>query len=354
MGRNRFVTDRQLKADLDTGGTMIAHLLLEAVALAKLNGSEKGVLLYLWRRTYGWVDRQTGQKHKRAEISLAQFADALGTTRSYASRVVNGLVRHNVILRHNYEPGKVPTYEMNTWVSSWDPSCIDVKQLERNLDQGLYTHAGVIQSDNSCTDAEQLHGSTVQGLSDCVTPLLSDCATVDKAQEQAECGVEGSGNKELKERATATAAKSLCARAYEDPDPVFAMLEARAECIIGHRLGIRDYPWLTKALARASPEQISEAFEVGQKRATEINSLNYFSAILDDIIERDKARKEAEDAVTGQGPGTNRWANSPPTAGAETTAGGHQKRRYLTGLIGRGTEHEVPEPDEGCEAANGH
>ena len=39
-----------LKADPEDGTTPISNLLLEAVAMAKLSGLQKGVILYLWRR----------------------------------------------------------------------------------------------------------------------------------------------------------------------------------------------------------------------------------------------------------------------------------------------------------------
>lgn len=46
--------DREkLKADIEDGTTNIAHLLLEALAMADLSGAEKGLVLFLWRRTYG-------------------------------------------------------------------------------------------------------------------------------------------------------------------------------------------------------------------------------------------------------------------------------------------------------------
>ncbi len=38
-----------LKADPDDGTTPVSNLLLEALAIAKLSGMEKGALAYLWR-----------------------------------------------------------------------------------------------------------------------------------------------------------------------------------------------------------------------------------------------------------------------------------------------------------------
>ena len=51
--------DREiLKADPEDGTTPIANLLLEAIAIAKLTGREKGILLLLCRKTYGWQERR--------------------------------------------------------------------------------------------------------------------------------------------------------------------------------------------------------------------------------------------------------------------------------------------------------
>ena len=43
-----------LKADCEDGFTRIANLILEALALAKLNGTQKGICFFIFRRTYGW------------------------------------------------------------------------------------------------------------------------------------------------------------------------------------------------------------------------------------------------------------------------------------------------------------
>lgn len=47
--------DRDIfKADIEDGYTKITDLLLEALAMAKLNGVQKGICLFLWRFTYVW------------------------------------------------------------------------------------------------------------------------------------------------------------------------------------------------------------------------------------------------------------------------------------------------------------
>jgi len=157
-----------------------------------------------------------------------------------------------------------------------------------------------------------------------------------------------------------TAAAKSCARAREresptaeDPDPVFARFEARAPTILGHNMGVQDYPWLTKALARASPEQLDEAFDIAAERDREITSLKYLGPILDDIIERDQAREEARNAYTEQVAGKDGWAHGPPRGRARTPPESDQKRDYLTGVLGRRSSSEVSDSDDECPAANG-
>lgn len=48
--------DREkLKADPEDGTTPIAHLLLEAFSIANLTKKELQAVLFLMRRTYGWL-----------------------------------------------------------------------------------------------------------------------------------------------------------------------------------------------------------------------------------------------------------------------------------------------------------
>ena len=129
--------DREiLKADIDDGYTTIANLLLEALAMAKMTGVQKGICLFLVRRTYGW-----GQKEDA--ITLKEFAQACGTSPSYVSRQLKELIRWNVIKRVSYKPGKTPVYTFNTRVAQWDKGCMDVQGLRDSAIQGLYNCARV-------------------------------------------------------------------------------------------------------------------------------------------------------------------------------------------------------------------
>jgi len=125
-----------LKADLDNGYTPIANLILEALALSKMGGVQKGICLFLFRRTYGW-----GMKED--EITLKEFAEAVDSSPSYISKQLKQLIGWNVIIRTSYQPGKTPTYTFNTRVAQWDKGCINVQGLNKKTRQGLYKCARV-------------------------------------------------------------------------------------------------------------------------------------------------------------------------------------------------------------------
>lgn len=136
-----------LKADLEDGYTPIANLILEALAIARMSGIQKGICLFLFRRTYGWGI-------KEEEISLKEFAEAVDSSSSYVSKQLKQLIEWNVIVRTSYNPGKTPAYTFNTRVADWNKGCINI--------QGL-------------------HECTIQGLYKCTRVGLNECARVDKA-----------------------------------------------------------------------------------------------------------------------------------------------------------------------------
>jgi len=87
----------KLKADPEDGTTPIANLLLEAVAMAKITGLQKGAILYLWRRTYGWVE--DGQRVKERKITLTEWKNALDSSPSRLSKALSSLETSNIIER---------------------------------------------------------------------------------------------------------------------------------------------------------------------------------------------------------------------------------------------------------------
>ncbi len=120
----------KFKADPDDGTTPIANLLLEALAIANLSGKEKGAIAYLWRRTYGWNDPATGARLKERDIALKEWAIALRTPENHASSILTGLCNKKIFKRHFLGPGKGYIYRMNTNISSWNSSSIDIQGLQ--------------------------------------------------------------------------------------------------------------------------------------------------------------------------------------------------------------------------------
>lgn len=169
--------DREkFKADCEDGFTRIANLLLEALALAKLNGVQKGICMFLFRRTYGWNRTEDA-------ITLGEFAEACGSSRAYISRQLAELIKKNIVCRVAYQPGKTPIYSFITSISDWDRTCIDLNALSANALQGVYECSNLeVQGLYDCTTlaVQGLHDCTIQGLHKCTTPGLHECARVNQ------------------------------------------------------------------------------------------------------------------------------------------------------------------------------
>ncbi len=137
--------DRDIgKADPENGTTPISNLLLEVITMANLSGKKRGALSFLWRRTYGWEDKEkkkSGQKYPRKTedvITLREWSLALRTDVAYASRLIEDLVKKQIIVREPLGTGKGYRYRLNTRIDEWDNSCINVQLLYKLTTQGLY------------------------------------------------------------------------------------------------------------------------------------------------------------------------------------------------------------------------
>ncbi|MBM7623657.1 replication protein [Sporohalobacter salinus] len=128
-----MVKDNDLNANIEDGYTKISNLILESLAMAKLTGVQKGLCMFLFRRTYGW-----GKKED--EISLKEFAQATNSSKSYVSKQLKKLVNKQVIFRTSHEAGKTSSYTFNTRVEQWHKGCIDTQGLRKNKTQGLYKY----------------------------------------------------------------------------------------------------------------------------------------------------------------------------------------------------------------------
>jgi len=128
--------DREiLKADPEDGTTPIAHLLLEAIAIARISGRKKGILLLICRKTYGWVKYE--QRQKETALSLDDCAKAFGIDRCTAQKLLTELTNDRILLRRFSKPGYGYTYGMNTRVNEWNNSCINLQLLTKLSTDGL-------------------------------------------------------------------------------------------------------------------------------------------------------------------------------------------------------------------------
>lgn len=75
---------------LENGYTRIANELLEAVAKFPFNGSQLRMIIFLWRKTYGY-----GKKADK--ISISQFVKGTGLSRSAVTKELKRLKQMNVI-----------------------------------------------------------------------------------------------------------------------------------------------------------------------------------------------------------------------------------------------------------------
>ena len=120
-----------LKADPEDGTTPIANLLLEAVAMAKLSGLQKGAILYLWRKTYGWVGSD-GKRIQECQIGLTEWCTALDSAKSSASKALTELDDKNIIIRRS-DHWQVYNYRLNTDIKTWNSGCVNQEQLTKSV-----------------------------------------------------------------------------------------------------------------------------------------------------------------------------------------------------------------------------
>ena len=143
--------DREiLKADPEDGTTPIANLLLEAIAIAKLTGREKGILLLLCRKTYGW--QKNGKRLKQTSLSIHSCAKSLEIDQRTAQKLLAGLAQKRIVSRDFSKPGYGYTYAINTRVGEWDKGCINHQLLAMLARGGLITNTRVGQNTKGRVD----------------------------------------------------------------------------------------------------------------------------------------------------------------------------------------------------------
>lgn len=176
----------KLKADPEDGTTPIANLLLEAVAMAKISGLQKGAILYLWRRTYGWAD---GDKRvKERKIALSEWLHALDSTKARVSTALSDLEGKNIIKRRTTDQWGGYYYSLNTNVASWNSDCINLTRLSEMItvaDFGTVTQNGTVtEKGNSSRKRQQLLEATAPSPSPKKGGLPKTATVTQKRTEQ--------------------------------------------------------------------------------------------------------------------------------------------------------------------------
>jgi phage replication O-like protein O len=93
---------------LGDGYTRIANEILEALAHTDLTGSESRCIFFLWRKTYGWIDKK-GQSKKEDTIAYSQWADGTGLDRRCLIRILDGLAEKHILTKTPVtRPGRNP------------------------------------------------------------------------------------------------------------------------------------------------------------------------------------------------------------------------------------------------------
>lgn len=121
-----------LKADPEDGTTPISNLLLEAIARSKLPGLQIRAILYLWRKTYGWVGID-GKRLKKCEISLSEWVWALDATKPSVATALSEIEGKHIFSRTAAKPWGVYSYQLNTDIKTWDSNCLNLELLTQNI-----------------------------------------------------------------------------------------------------------------------------------------------------------------------------------------------------------------------------
>jgi phage replication O-like protein O len=101
---------------LEDGHFKIAIGIAEALARTQMSGHESRVLWFLFRKTYGW-------NKKRDFISLSQWMEGTGLTKSHVVDTLNRLVKRKVIFKTVPENrnARAQEYGFNKHYGEWKP-----------------------------------------------------------------------------------------------------------------------------------------------------------------------------------------------------------------------------------------
>jgi len=336
---------QRLKADVEDGAVPIARLLLEAVSMAKLNGVAKGLVIFIWRRTYGWMD-VNGRKHKSDRITLAEFAQATGSAKTYVSSQLKLLVKAHVIEEQSDpDNGRYKQYGMNTDVSGWDKVVLNTDDLHQAIETKLYVHSTkngtltVQQTRNRSANAKGL--TNAEPLSNSITTTFSKCVTFRSDNPSG-----GAGSDASKERSTKEIKIAVAATPYSPPSRFDDEVEAVLRQHMGnphYRLVGTDFHLLKELVADGVSGEVilqgmAEGFERYRPRfdGDKISSFSYFRNIIRElwraVTEREQAHLQVAVGQVKRAESTPRNKGAPKAGnslGSEgSTANGQRDPRY--------------------------
>lgn len=120
---------------LEDGHVRIANEILEALLKANLTGAEWTVLMFIFRKTYGW-------QKKEDEISLSQFVKALPLSRRGICKALNHLRLVNIIalVHKGSSVNSSNVYMINKNYETWqlvNQSTLVHKQVKTSAQTGM-------------------------------------------------------------------------------------------------------------------------------------------------------------------------------------------------------------------------
>ncbi len=151
--------DLSLVMDRKNPYARVAHIILEALALADLNRTQFHICHFIIRRTFGW-------NRNYDAISLSDFSAACGTSRQNISRQIAALVSKHIIRRLVHATGITTVYALVADPTQWDPRCIDLTALAANQLHGVFKCTPAGQIDLTAMHEEETYEDIDVGLAD--------------------------------------------------------------------------------------------------------------------------------------------------------------------------------------------
>jgi phage replication O-like protein O len=152
---------------IDNGDYARVHnAILDALASARLTGSEFRCVLFLLRKTYGW-------NKKEDRISLSQWATGTNMIRSNIVGILRELERKSIIYRR-IDEGQVPVFGFNKYVEEWQEIGVSAEIPQRFKKHELLSCSTTVILQNT-SDATVILQDTRSGmLQDTRSGILQD------------------------------------------------------------------------------------------------------------------------------------------------------------------------------------